>query len=112
MGARLAPTRSRAGTRAERPGGFDRYLGVMCQRRSARAHGRSVFRLWYGSDAIQLVPVPGGTPRAREEDPFNAACSTHIDSTGAVSVTLHVAFQGTACTVVTQMSPGSSTGTK
>jgi hypothetical protein len=57
------------------------------------------FRLWYGSDAIQLVPVPGGTPRTREEDPFVAACSTEIDTTTIAAVTLHVAFAGSACTV-------------
>ncbi|MBI2780969.1 MAG: hypothetical protein HYX55_04115 [Chloroflexi bacterium] len=59
------------------------------------------FRLWYGSDAIELVPVPGGTPRTREEDPFVAACSTHVDTAGAATVTLRVAFQGNACTVET-----------
>jgi hypothetical protein len=59
------------------------------------------FRLWYGSDAIQLVPVPGGTPRAVEEDPFTAACSTHLDTAGLASVTLHVAFQASTCTVET-----------
>jgi hypothetical protein len=57
------------------------------------------FRLWYGSDAIQLVPVPGGTPRTREEDPFVPACSAYVDTTGVASVTLHVAFEGSACTV-------------
>ena len=64
------------------------------------------FRLWYGSDAIQLVPVPGGTPRAGEEDPFRAACSTHLDTAGVASVTLHVAFQGDACTVETLLGEG------
>lgn len=57
------------------------------------------FRLWYGSDAIQLVPVPGGTPRTREEDPFTAACSTTINTAGVSSVALHVAFKGRTCTV-------------
>jgi hypothetical protein len=57
------------------------------------------FRLWYGSDAIQLVDVPGGTPRLREEDPFTAACSTLVDTTGVASVTLHVAFDVGACSV-------------
>jgi hypothetical protein len=61
------------------------------------------FRLWYGSDAIQLVDVPGGTPREREEDPFMAACSTQVDTTRVASVTLHVAFHGTACTVETEL---------
>lgn len=59
------------------------------------------FRLWYGSDAIQLVPVPGGTPRTREEDPFTPACSATIDTTGVASAALHVAFQGRTCTVET-----------
>lgn len=57
------------------------------------------FCRWYGSDAIQLVPVPGGTPRTREEDPFVAACSTKVDTTGLASVTVHVAFDEAACTV-------------
>ena len=60
------------------------------------------FRLWYGSDAIQLVPVPGGTPRYAEEDPFAAACSMHVDTSSVASVTLHVAFEGASCTVVTE----------
>ena len=64
------------------------------------------FRLWYGSDAIQYAPVPSGTPRLTEEDPFNAACSTQIDTAGLVGVTLHVAFSGPNCTVVTQLSRG------
>ena len=59
------------------------------------------FRLWYGSDAIQVVPVAGGTPRMREEDPFIAACSTRVDTAGVASVTLHVAFDVSACTVQT-----------
>jgi hypothetical protein len=46
-----------------------------------------------------LVPVPGGTPRTREEDPFVPACSAYVDTTGVASVTLHVAFEGSACTV-------------
>ena len=57
------------------------------------------FRRWYGSDAIQLVPVPGGTPRTREEDPFDAACSVQVDTSGLTSLTLEVAFNGSACTV-------------
>ena len=57
------------------------------------------FRRWYGSDAIQLVPVPGGTPRTREEDPFDAACSVQVDSAGLASVTLRIAFNGPACTI-------------
>jgi len=57
------------------------------------------FRLWYGSDAIRLVPAPGGTPRTREEDPFTAACSTQVDTTGVGRVTIRVAFQGSSCTV-------------
>jgi hypothetical protein len=61
------------------------------------------FRLWYGSDAIQLVPVPGGTPRTREEDPFTASCSTQFDTAGYTTVALHVAFNGNACTVETQL---------
>lgn len=65
------------------------------------------FRLWYGSDAIQYEPVPGGTPRYAEEDPFVAACSTHVDTVGVTSLTLHVAFLGSACTVVTQVGGGS-----
>jgi hypothetical protein len=71
------------------------------------------FRLWYGSDAIQLVPVPGGTPRMREEDPFTPACSVHVDTTGVASVTLNVAFDGSACTVEKQLEVGngSSGGT-
>ena len=64
------------------------------------------FRFWYGSDAIQLVPVPGGTPRYAEEDPFIAACSTHFDAAGLASVTMHVAFQGASCTVVSQVAGG------
>jgi len=64
------------------------------------------FRLWYGSDAIQLVAVPGGTPRTREEDPFRAACSTHLDTAGVASVTLHVAFDGNTCTVETLLGAG------
>jgi hypothetical protein len=59
------------------------------------------FRLWFGSDAIQLVAVPGGTPRAREEDPFTAACSTQVDTSGSASLTVKVAFQGSSCTVET-----------
>ena len=66
------------------------------------------FRLWYGSDAIQLVPVPGGTPRMREEDPFSAACSTHIDTEGVAHVALHVMFQGSSCTTETLLNAGSS----
>jgi hypothetical protein len=57
------------------------------------------FRLWYGSDDIQLVPVPGGTPRAREEDPFTPACSTQLKTAGVQRLTIHVAFEGSACTV-------------
>lgn len=57
------------------------------------------FRRWYGSDAIQLVPVPGGTPRTREEDPFDAACSVQLDTAGVASVTVNVTFDGTACTI-------------
>ena len=57
------------------------------------------FRRWFGSDAIQLVPVPGGTPRTREEDPFDAACSVQVDTSGLASVTLQVAFNGPSCTV-------------
>jgi hypothetical protein len=66
------------------------------------------FRLWYGSDAIQLVPVPGGTPREREEDPFIAACSTHIETEGVTRVELHVAFQGSACTIETLLDAGTA----
>ena len=66
------------------------------------------FRLWYGSDSIQLKPVPGGTPRMVEEDPFKAACSTDVDTESVTSVTLHIAFQGAACTVVTRLGEGSS----
>ncbi len=65
------------------------------------------FRLWYGSDAISFKPVPGGTPRYAEEDPFTAACSTHFDTAGVASVTLHVVFHGSDCTVATQIT-GSS----
>jgi hypothetical protein len=65
------------------------------------------FRLWYGSDAIQLVPVPGGTPRTREEDPFTPACSTDLDATGLTSVNLHVAFEGRSCRVETLLGAGS-----
>lgn len=61
------------------------------------------FRLWNGSDAIRLEPVPGGTPRYAEEDPFTAACSTRFDTAGVAGLTLHVAFQGGACTVETQI---------
>jgi hypothetical protein len=61
------------------------------------------FRLWYGSDAIQLVPVPGGTPRTREEDPFTAACSTTFDTAGVSSVTLHVEFKGRTCSVASEI---------
>jgi len=57
------------------------------------------FRRWYGSDAIQLAPVPGGTPRTREEDPFDAACSVQVDTSGLASVTVQVAFNEAACTV-------------
>ena len=57
------------------------------------------FRRWFGSDAIQLVPVPGGTPRTRDEDPFDAACSVQLDTSGVASVSLRVAFNGTSCTV-------------
>lgn len=57
------------------------------------------FRLWYGSDAIQVVPVSGSTPRAIEEDPFTPACSTQLDTAGISSVTLHVAFRGSTCSV-------------
>jgi hypothetical protein len=64
------------------------------------------FRLWLGSDAISFEPVPGGTPRYAEEDPFTAACSTQVDTAGVASVTLHVAFQGPACTVVTEIDSG------
>ena len=60
------------------------------------------FRRWYGSDAIQLVPVPGGTPRYREEDPFSAACSVQVDTSTVASVTLHVAFNGDTCKIETQ----------
>jgi hypothetical protein len=67
------------------------------------------FRLWYGSDAIQLVPVPGGTPRMREEDPFAPACSAQVDATGVASVTLRVAFDGNACTVEKQLEARSGT---
>lgn len=63
------------------------------------------FRLWYGSDAIQLVPVPGGTPREREEDPFIAACSTRIDTDGVARVELRVAFRGHSCTIETLLDP-------
>jgi hypothetical protein len=61
------------------------------------------FRLWYGSDAVSFAPVPGGTPRYAQEDPFTAACSTDVDTAGVASVNLHVAFQGPTCTVVTQI---------
>ena len=64
------------------------------------------FRLWYGSDAIQLVPVPGGTPRMREEDPFTPACSAQVDTTGVASVTLKVTFDGNSCTVEKQIEAG------
>jgi hypothetical protein len=64
------------------------------------------FRLWYGSDAISYEPVPGGTPRYAEEDPFTAACSTHLDTAGVASVTLHVAFLGSSCAVVSQIAGG------
>lgn len=65
------------------------------------------FRLWYGSDAIQLVPVPGGTPRYKEEDPFTPTCSTHLDTAGVPSVTLHAVFNGRTCTVETLLGAGS-----
>ena len=61
------------------------------------------FRLWYGSDAIQYEPVPGGTPRYAEEDPFTAACSTQVDTASSTSATLHVAFDGSACIVETRL---------
>ena len=60
------------------------------------------FRLWYGSDAITYEPVPGGTPRYAEEDPFTAACSTPVDTASVASITLHVSFAGDTCTVTTQ----------
>lgn len=60
------------------------------------------FRLYYGSDVASYHPVPGGTPRPAEEDPFIAACSTRLDTTGAARVTVHVAFKGRTCTVVTR----------
>ena len=65
------------------------------------------FRLWHGSDAIQLVPVPGGTPRTREEE-FAAACSTNIETAGLAGVTLDVAFNGRACTVDARLDPPKS----
>lgn len=62
------------------------------------------FRLWYGSDAIVFgSPVPGGTPRYAEEDPFTAACSTTVDTAVVASATLHVAFDGSTCTVERQI---------
>jgi hypothetical protein len=61
------------------------------------------FRLWYGSDAINYVPVPGGTPRYREEDPFTVACATTVDTAQVSSATLHVAFHDAACTVKTDI---------
>jgi hypothetical protein len=70
-------------------------------------HWTISFRLWYGSDAIQLVPVPGGTPRTREEDPFTAACSTAFDSAAISAVALHVHFSENTCTVETQLGAGS-----
>ena len=63
------------------------------------------FRLWYGSDAVSLAPVPGGTPRFAEEDPFTAACSTKVETAGVTSVTIHVAFRGSACKVATSVAP-------
>ena len=63
------------------------------------------FRLWYGSDSIQLVPVPGGTPRMQEEDPFRAACSTQVDTVGLANVTLSVAFNGSACKIEAVLVP-------
>ena len=44
-------------------------------------------------------PVPGGTPRYVEEDPFTAACSTEVDTAVVASATLHVAFERSSCTV-------------
>jgi hypothetical protein len=64
------------------------------------------FRRWYGSDAIQPVPVPGGTPRMREEDPFTPACSIQVDTNDLISVTIRVAFDGTACTIAQQVESG------
>jgi hypothetical protein len=65
------------------------------------------FRLWYDSDAIQLVPVPAGTPRLREEDPFVAACSTEVNTVGVDRVSLHVTFRLSVCTVEFEAAPGS-----
>ena len=62
------------------------------------------FRFWRGSDAIQYRPVPGGTPRNQEEDPFTAACSTTVDTEGVASLRLHVTFNGQACTIERQVS--------
>ena len=67
-----------------------------------------VFRYWLGSDAIEFVPVPGGTPRMREEDPFVAACSTQVDTTHVSAVTVHVAFDGSDCTVETVVGAGAA----
>lgn len=63
------------------------------------------FRLWYGSDAVSYAPVPGGTPRYAEEDPFSAACSQRIDTTAVLAVALHVAFKGSACAITAAMTP-------
>lgn len=66
------------------------------------------FRLWYGSDLIDLVPVPSGTPRTCEEDPFVAACSTEVNTVGVARVSLHVAFRVSACTVEIEAAPSST----
>ena len=64
------------------------------------------FRLYLGSDVASYNPVPGGTPRYAEEDPFTAACSTHLDTAGVASVMIHLAFKGSACKVVTKIIGG------
>lgn len=64
------------------------------------------FRRWYGSDMVSFEPVPGGTPRPTEEDPFTAGCSTRLDTSGVASIALHVAFRGSACTIATPIAGG------
>jgi hypothetical protein len=57
------------------------------------------FRLYYGSDDVSMHPVPGGTPRNAEEDPFTAACSTDVTVTTLDTADVKVAFKGAACKV-------------
>ena len=55
------------------------------------------FTYQHRGDTMSFRPVPGGTPRAVHEGTVIGGCATTIDATGAIAVTIDVAFTKPSC---------------